>query len=197
MKPYSYDLRARVVEAYLNQEGTQRELAERFRVSPSFVQSMIRRYRQTGSLKPKPHAGGYPTTIDERGLVTVLQLANERPTATLNELCEEFSRIEGHKPSRATMWRAVKRAEKIFEPASDASVESEAARSLKEKGAQAGEDESSLSKEQPLASSSKGPSISEDTSSFKEGSSFSKESSSKESSFEKREGEVHSLRASR
>lgn len=113
MKPYSEDLRTRVVSAYLNSEGTQRELARRFRVSTSFVHSVIRRFRETGSVEPKPHRGGYPSLIDEGGLKTIALLASQCPSATVGELCEEFLRVAGYKPSRATMWRAVKKIERI------------------------------------------------------------------------------------
>ena len=108
MKPYSQDLRVRVVAAYDNHEGTQRELARRFHVSPSFVQGVLRHYRKTGSLEPKPHGGGYPRAIDEHGLEIVARLVREHPTATLSRLCEEFAALARYRPSRATMWRAVR-----------------------------------------------------------------------------------------
>lgn len=108
MKPYSQDLRVRVVAAYANHEGTQRELARRFHVSPSFVQGVLRHYRETGSLEPRPHGGGYPRVIDERGLELVARLVREHPTATLGRLCEEFDALAHYRPSRATMWRAVR-----------------------------------------------------------------------------------------
>ena len=37
MKAYSIDLRQRIIEAYENQEGSQRALAKRFKVSLSFI----------------------------------------------------------------------------------------------------------------------------------------------------------------
>ena len=109
MKPYSQDLRVRVVAAYDNHEGTQRELARLFHVSPSFVQGVLRHYRETGSLEPKPHGGGYPRVIDEHGMELVARLVREHPTATLSQLCEEFAALARYRPSRATMWRAVQR----------------------------------------------------------------------------------------
>ncbi|WP_246162995.1 MULTISPECIES: helix-turn-helix domain-containing protein [Brasilonema] len=56
--PYSTDLRQRVVDAYKAKEGSQRQLADRFKVSLSFVQRLIRRYRNTGKVSAKPHRGG-------------------------------------------------------------------------------------------------------------------------------------------
>ena len=46
--PYSIDLRQRVIDAYKAKEGSQRQLAERFKVSLSFVKRLICRYRDTG-----------------------------------------------------------------------------------------------------------------------------------------------------
>ncbi|PNJ91652.1 helix-turn-helix domain-containing protein, partial [Cylindrospermopsis raciborskii] len=52
-KPYSIDLRNRVIVAWVAQEGSQRQLAERFKVSLSFVRNLVRRYRETGQVEPK------------------------------------------------------------------------------------------------------------------------------------------------
>lgn len=109
MKPYSKDIRERVVEAYLSGEGTQREVARRFSVSLSFVQSILKKYRETGSLDPKPHGGGYPPKIDEGGLALLQKIIDEVPQATLDQLCERFTKETGIAPSRVTMWRAVRK----------------------------------------------------------------------------------------
>lgn len=58
MKAYSSDFRQKVINAHNNKEGSQRELATRFSVSLSFVQSLLRRYRSSGTVEPKPHGGG-------------------------------------------------------------------------------------------------------------------------------------------
>ena len=44
MAPYSIDLRQKILSAWENKEGTQRELAERFKVSLSFIRDFLRRY---------------------------------------------------------------------------------------------------------------------------------------------------------
>ena len=41
-RPYSDDLRRRILEAYAREEGTEPELAQRFRVSLSYVQKIRR-----------------------------------------------------------------------------------------------------------------------------------------------------------
>jgi transposase len=58
MKVYLQELRNRIFEAYQNQEGSMRELATRFKVSFHFVFQLIKRFRETGQVTPKPVGGG-------------------------------------------------------------------------------------------------------------------------------------------
>ena len=51
---YSTDLRTRVIDAWDAEEGTQRQLAERFKVSLSFVKRVLRRYRTSAQREAKP-----------------------------------------------------------------------------------------------------------------------------------------------
>ena len=57
MAAYSLDLRQRILTAWQNKENTQRGLAERFKVSLSFIRDFLRRYRETNDVAPK-HQGG-------------------------------------------------------------------------------------------------------------------------------------------
>jgi transposase len=58
MGPYSMDLRERVAAVIDEGEGSQRQVAKRFRVSVSFVTRLIQRRREAGTLAPKAHGGG-------------------------------------------------------------------------------------------------------------------------------------------
>lgn len=75
-------------------EGSQRQLAERFNVSLSFVRDLMRRYRETGSVESLPSRGrpGATATIDSSLLSVVEQLVQAQPDALLTELCERFSK---------------------------------------------------------------------------------------------------------
>src|SRR5215510_3222796 len=64
MKTYSVDLRRKLVQAYEHRLGSQRALADAFGVSPSFVKKVLRRYRTTGQLTPKPPTGGQKPRLD-------------------------------------------------------------------------------------------------------------------------------------
>ena len=58
MRPYSMDLRERVAAAIDAGEGSQRQVAKRFRVSVSFVTRLVQRRRDAGTLAPNPTAAG-------------------------------------------------------------------------------------------------------------------------------------------
>ena len=58
MRPYSMDLRERVAAAIDAGEGSQRQVAKRFRVSVSFVTRLVQRRRDAGTRPPNPTAAG-------------------------------------------------------------------------------------------------------------------------------------------
>ena len=53
--------------AYNNDEGSMRDLAERFKVSFSFVASLLQKFYLNGEIAPKPHGGGQPASISASG----------------------------------------------------------------------------------------------------------------------------------
>lgn len=104
--PLSVDLRQRVIAAYQAKEGSQRQLAERFKVSLSFIRDLSRHYRQTGTVEPKPHGGGALTKLGEAHLPILQSLIEAQPDALLEELCERFAQKTGIRVSASTMQRA-------------------------------------------------------------------------------------------
>ena len=50
MKADSVDLRQKIIDAYNQREGSQRQLARRFRVSLSFIENLLKRYRRMEQL---------------------------------------------------------------------------------------------------------------------------------------------------
>jgi transposase len=57
MAAYSIDLRQKILSAWQNKEGTQRELAKQFKVSLSFLRDFLRRYRETGQIAARTQGG--------------------------------------------------------------------------------------------------------------------------------------------
>ncbi|MBP5978042.1 IS630 family transposase [Brasilonema sp. CT11] len=109
----------RVIDAYKAKQGSQRQLAERFKVSLSFVQRLIRQYRNTGQVTPLAHSGGaiaygratLNAKIKVGELLIVERLVDEQPDAILRELCERLATQSGINVSVPTMHRAVQRLE--------------------------------------------------------------------------------------
>lgn len=128
MKAYSTDLRQKVMNAYNNAEGSQRELAKRFSVSLSFVQSLLRRYRSSGTVEPKPHGGGQSAKLTSEQVALITTLVEEDNDAILVELCSRLEERTGVKVSRATMGRITQklnltRKKKQYMPLSDTANE--------------------------------------------------------------------------
>lgn len=86
MQPYSLDLRQKVFEAYQVGDISQRQLAENFGVSLSFVQDLLKQYRERGTLSPKVRRQQTPTKLNAQQLDILQQLVEEQPDATLGEL---------------------------------------------------------------------------------------------------------------
>jgi transposase len=87
MKPYSNDLRRKIVEAYESGQFTQDEVADLFGVSNATVRNFLRRKRNTGSADALPHAGGRSATLADTERERLRQIARENDDATLAELC--------------------------------------------------------------------------------------------------------------
>lgn len=106
MKAYSLDLRQRIINAHNNRENSLRQLAARFQVSLPFVQKLIRRYHNEGTLEPKPHGGGSAPKLADH-LNVVQQLVEEDNDATLAELCERIEQRTGVRVSQSTLYRVL------------------------------------------------------------------------------------------
>jgi len=87
---FSLDLRERVWRAYEQGSLSQPRVAEQFGVSASFVRDLVRRRRETGTLAPKPHGGGHPPALNEKGLEHLADALARKSDATLEELAREM-----------------------------------------------------------------------------------------------------------
>src|SRR4051794_41844686 len=105
MRPYSTDLRERVAAAVDHGEGSQREIASRFRVSLSFIIRLLQRRRDAGTVEPKPHGGGPPPVLGPDDHRRLAALIDEQPDATLEQLRQRG----GFTCSLKTLWLALRR----------------------------------------------------------------------------------------
>ena len=108
-RPLPLEIRDRIIRAWQAGELTWQEIANQYGVSLASVNRLIRRFRQTGSTAPNPHAGGRRRLIDEAGLALVRQLVEQEPRRTLEELVDRYHAERGVRPSITTMHRAVHR----------------------------------------------------------------------------------------
>src|ERR1700758_4999222 len=104
-KPYSYDLRVRVIEL-IEAGWSRREAAELYGISPSVVVIWAQRWEATGSIAAKPSGGGGSPRGDPAEFL--LGLVRQPPGRTLDEVVEAMSkaRIAG---SRTAVWRFYER----------------------------------------------------------------------------------------
>ena len=86
MRPYSTDLRERVVAACDARDGTREQIAERFSVSVSWIRDLLRRRREAGSIAPRPRGGGRAPAFDEAAAARLREAVRADDDATLAEL---------------------------------------------------------------------------------------------------------------
>jgi transposase len=104
-RPYSNDLRARVIEA-IEAGALRREAADRYELSPSVVVIWAQRWEETGSVAAMPSGGS--TSRLEKHAQFLLGLIVEQPDLTLDEIVVAMrkKRIPG---SRSAVWRFFER----------------------------------------------------------------------------------------
>jgi transposase len=100
-RPYSNDLRARVIEA-IESGASRREAADRYELSASVVVLWTQRWEQTGSFAATPSGGSISPL--EKHSEWLLALVAEQPDLTLSEIVAAMRkrRIIG---SRSAVWR--------------------------------------------------------------------------------------------
>ena len=108
MKPYSQDLREKIIAALEAGEYSQAEIANHFHVSVSFVEKLWHRWRQTGSCAARPHAGGRQRALQDDEARIRAEVANQ-PDATLSELCARVAAAGGASASPSMMCRELQR----------------------------------------------------------------------------------------
>ena len=84
-------LRKRVVAARIEDGQSMGEIAERFRMPKGTVQNILERYREAGTVEPKPQNAGRKPAFSAKALRRLEQDVLNHPDATLHELRERSS----------------------------------------------------------------------------------------------------------
>lgn len=106
-KPLSDDLRRRILQAYERQEGSQRELAERFGVGWEYVRKIRKQWRRSGQLEREPQARHGPLSrMTEEAKEHLRGWLQQQPDRTLAEL-RELLQASGVSVSRSRVGQVV------------------------------------------------------------------------------------------
>jgi transposase len=108
MRPYSRDLRERVIAALEAGQLSQAEIAETFAVSLSTVEKWWRRRRETGDCAASPHAGGVSRTLQDAEDFLRAEIERQ-PDVLLEELCARVAEAKGIQASPSMMCRELQR----------------------------------------------------------------------------------------
>jgi len=76
------------VAARLEDGQSMGEIAERFRIPKGTVQNILERYRESGTIEPKPQHAGRRPAFSPQALRRLEQDVERHPDATLSELRE-------------------------------------------------------------------------------------------------------------
>jgi len=90
---------------------TRQDVVELFDIGIATLGRWLRRQRETGRVDPAPMGGPRNVRIDEAGLDVIRGIIAENSDVLLEELAVAFREKTGVEVSRATMGRAVKRAD--------------------------------------------------------------------------------------
>src|SRR4028119_2530247 len=104
MKPYSLDMRQKIVNTYEAGNTSVRKVAERFQVSKSTGQELLKRERETGKLLPRQAKGGKPSQLFGQQ-EQLKEIVVEHPDYTLAEYCEYWQDKTGVRLSESAMCR--------------------------------------------------------------------------------------------
>ena len=107
MKPYSMDLREKIVSAIENGESSFRKTAQRFSVSKSCVQKLVAQKRTEGHVVPRKQGGSVSAVMEHKA--QLMALFEKQTDATLAEYCELLFDETGLWVSQSTMCRTFQR----------------------------------------------------------------------------------------
>lgn len=108
MKTYSIDFRQKILDTYHTEPISQRVIAKRFSVALSFVQKLLKQYRETKNITPRTERCGVKGKLNAEQLLILAQLIEENNDATLEELRYLLYGKIGFSVSTSTIARMIK-----------------------------------------------------------------------------------------
>ena len=108
-RPYSTDLRERVLRACEQGEERPAVIARRYDISESAVRSWLKQFHEEGRREPKPHGRGFLSVLDEDEGAVLRALVAEKNDRTLAEYAQAFTARTGEEISESSLCRALPR----------------------------------------------------------------------------------------
>jgi transposase len=112
-RPLSNDLRVRLVDA-VAQGMSCRAAAGRFGVAASTAVKLVRRWRDTGTIAPRPQGGDRRSDRIEAHASEILGLIAQTVDITLSEIASHLEREHGERFAQSTIWRFLDRHAQTF-----------------------------------------------------------------------------------
>ena len=106
---YSSDLRSRIINIYNQGQISIRETARQFHVSKNFVVELLKLWKSTGSVSPRPHGGGKPSKFAPFQLIILEEIVEQNNDATLEELAKLLEEKCGLSVSPSTICRQLQK----------------------------------------------------------------------------------------
>jgi len=109
MKAYSIDFRQKILDTYHAEPISQKAIAKRFSVALSFVQKLLKQYRETKNITPRTDRCGVKGKLNAEQLLILAELIEENNNdATLEELRYLLYERIGFSVSISTIERMIK-----------------------------------------------------------------------------------------
>lgn len=86
-KPIPLKTRKKIIE-HVKAGRPQKEAAEKYNVSKSFVSDLVKLYNESGDIKPKPMGGDRRSGRTKKFSKVILRVLRDNPLATLQEIQE-------------------------------------------------------------------------------------------------------------
>ncbi len=109
MQPHSIDFRRKIITVHETETISQRKLAKRFQVTLSFIQKLLKQYRETGSIAPQVRTRQTPPKLNPEQFAVLQRLAEENNDATLEQLRDRLIAETGVQVSRSTVDRMLRK----------------------------------------------------------------------------------------
>lgn len=108
-RPFSDDLRRKILETYAQGEVTLEQLAERFRVSYGYVKKLRRQQLRHQKMERVPHQPGRKPKLTEAIRERLREWLKQQPDLTLTELQEKLLQHSQLRVSQPSLWVVLRR----------------------------------------------------------------------------------------